>query len=1119
MKFSTSVLFSLLCLFANSAAAETKIAVIADSQLLSESDLLTAELSKLPDIIILERTGIMKLMQEEKNILATTNNDAYYRVGKLAGADGLVILSRMKHEDKETLVSRLVAVSPGVVIDVSISPFPSDDIRQWVENICRHLIPLIPKLKVSRDSAVPISILNIRSPLDQPAANRLADQLTFLLSRRLILQKNIFVLDRWNLGKLTWEKELYDEDRPFWTGSYLLDGNIDLDFSSPDNKEITVNMRLKKADGETISFNTSGSRDNLVSIIDKIVRELTGRVAGKKEIVPWDLKEEAEQFFYEARWAYRVGDFNEACRKAESAYALGKINMETLMLLMCSYACSISHDSNLKTGNRYSLHPCWIYTMNLYTDKDETLDTAIKMMEVYRYFITSKDMQKDKYRFDFWTYIDANILAISSSVMRRYFIEESLLRRNENKIRNFRELVYECVDYIDKNGGSDRSISWLYENEPIHIPFLYPNPSAQLKQYYKLLTIGKNFDTISKNKIISNMFDRREQRGQAESLFRGIGWNQKPEESEINRYDAWLIDWEKMQCADNSITLDFSDKLRSSGDLRDNAIGCAFNIHINSEKYWEHKEMILECRKIITRLLDEKQYPGEDEIFTFIFEKNYFTPEDVKIFKAMFDRFLDDKEDFYTKNYHNIFSSLCYKIRNFSEEDAKLIIEKITGLEKSGELSMPNVEKDLKELKNNLIKKYPNLAKPEIPPSKTLKASFWHPALSSASKKTEFANFYLSNVEYKDGQISALGYLHSKEVEVTINPKKIEDIKVNYCKSDDPFFPSAEVGETSLMRYAIQTVRDKGKWDAIVSCSLLVSFKDGKKNIKIVLPAFKYGHHTAFQDLVFIYFRESSVSREDYSSENTGILEVNVKKGETRILCSSRRRPAVSPLDDIPQYDPIFLMDSGLNALMIFVEGFNERRLKCFPYLINTQTWNAPDVIPYLNPQSNVTISGSGFLIYDCSKYMFYSPMEKRKDLLPSPKDISKTATLPIPQYACLQDGNLWILNNKYGYYNDLPHKYQNGFNLKLLRKGSQEYLTIPLSFQIGEEQKKKIQESYPGGSIDSKFLINGLDMIYTDSGFVFKENYGDQIGFWFISFDEIKKYLDDNISDETKIR
>ena len=68
MKFSTSVLFSLLCLFANSAAAETKIAVIADSQLLSESDLLTAELSKLPDIIILERTGIMKLMQEEKNI-------------------------------------------------------------------------------------------------------------------------------------------------------------------------------------------------------------------------------------------------------------------------------------------------------------------------------------------------------------------------------------------------------------------------------------------------------------------------------------------------------------------------------------------------------------------------------------------------------------------------------------------------------------------------------------------------------------------------------------------------------------------------------------------------------------------------------------------------------------------------------------------------------------------------------------------------------------------------------------------------------------------------------------------------------------------------------------------
>jgi hypothetical protein len=304
-----------------------KIAVIADKGLESYADLLTVELSKQNGLNVIERTEIERVMKEQEISNANLTAD-YLRLGKLLKADGMVIIKKFEFMKKKFLVSRLVAVNQGAVLSAFANPFPMEmeKIEGWSSDVFAKFAPYLNKVGVSQEKAVPISILNVRAPIDTPEMRMLEKEFTLALAFRLIQEKDLFILERWKMEKLVWEKDL-DADS-FWTGSYLLDGSIE----PVDKDNVKVKLRLRKAGGEEKTLEATGTRQELSEITEKITAELLKNIGKTQNRIPWDSAKEAEEYLKEARWALNSGLYADALTAVDSAWALGDRSPETLLI-------------------------------------------------------------------------------------------------------------------------------------------------------------------------------------------------------------------------------------------------------------------------------------------------------------------------------------------------------------------------------------------------------------------------------------------------------------------------------------------------------------------------------------------------------------------------------------------------------------------------------------------------------------------------------------------------------------------------------------------------------------------------------------------------------------------
>src|SRR6266542_6253677 len=129
------------------AASPIRLAIVAEDKSLAPAlDLLTAELSTNSQLALLERAQIDKVLAEQA-LSAATGRDVL-KLGEVLGADGLLLLQKVKEGTNQFLASRLLAVKPGVVIDATRVSWPVHDATQWSGWMGRRLNPLFPKLGV-----------------------------------------------------------------------------------------------------------------------------------------------------------------------------------------------------------------------------------------------------------------------------------------------------------------------------------------------------------------------------------------------------------------------------------------------------------------------------------------------------------------------------------------------------------------------------------------------------------------------------------------------------------------------------------------------------------------------------------------------------------------------------------------------------------------------------------------------------------------------------------------------------------------------------------------------------------------------------------------------------------
>ncbi len=266
MQFLGLILWLIGSIALGAVEAPIRLAVLADPALEKEADLLSGRLSKAPQIELLERGQIRKILEEQK--LATAGLTAAHslKVGKLLKADGLLILKVEKVGEQSLLAFRMVAVDPGFVTASSYEDYPLKAQEAWEESVEKLVATSKGKLSVSLSEAVPITFLNLRASTAGRKDLEIAGTVNALLRHRLMDQKELFVLERRRLDALSWEKELIAENQSFWTAASIIQGSIETQ-----NDQIQINLNIEKTNTAPESITLNGTQNEIETSAKRVL--------------------------------------------------------------------------------------------------------------------------------------------------------------------------------------------------------------------------------------------------------------------------------------------------------------------------------------------------------------------------------------------------------------------------------------------------------------------------------------------------------------------------------------------------------------------------------------------------------------------------------------------------------------------------------------------------------------------------------------------------------------------------------------------------------------------------------------------------------------------------------
>jgi len=315
-----------------------KLALVAESgDAATAVDVLTAQFSGDNRVQLLERDQIEKVYHEQELSVGNRND---LQLGRILGADGLLLLNVVETANATNLVMRLVAVSPGVILTDGSFQWPPEDTVSWAQSAATCLGSFLPKLKVSAGNAIPISIVNLRSAIQSADELETEHQLKLLTIERLSREPRFFVLEREKMELLGEEKNLKSDESAFWDGSYLLDATVDQNGYSRDT--VTINVRLTPPKGATpLTFEISGSRTNLAEVINSLAIRVAGLLSTSLSLKEWGATDEATQYLDEAKWALKWGINEEAQAAVESAWALGNRDLDCALVRVRAYVGEI----------------------------------------------------------------------------------------------------------------------------------------------------------------------------------------------------------------------------------------------------------------------------------------------------------------------------------------------------------------------------------------------------------------------------------------------------------------------------------------------------------------------------------------------------------------------------------------------------------------------------------------------------------------------------------------------------------------------------------------------------------------------------------------------------------
>jgi TolB-like protein len=444
-------------LLASTNEAPVKLAIISESpETAAAADVLTAEFPNDASLHLLERAEIEKVLREQNLSL---NNLDHLKLGQLLGADGLLALQFIREGTNEFSSVQLVAVKPGVLLTSERFKWPPPDVAAWSAGVAKHLAPLLPKLDVLAQEAIPISVVNLHSAVETTAAHELEQQLTFLIIERLTREKRLFVLERKRMQALSEEKEKSgSEEQAFWNGSYLLDGTIDRNGFSPDFMTVSARM-IPPRGGEPVLIEASGSRTNYFEVVNQLADKVIAVLKINSNPVAWNASDEAAQFFREAKWNLAWGFYPQARTAAAAAWALGKHDEEAMNLRVRTFMPP--PDAGV------------IYIPPREKPAQKKIDDALQALELYQ--ALSLNLPPDEPKLDSsWYGLGMDNLCIATRVLQQFNWSPEFYQPFADKLADLR--------------GASRSTAALLSRSPsVHDSYFVGSRTVKYDELYHFM--------------------------------------------------------------------------------------------------------------------------------------------------------------------------------------------------------------------------------------------------------------------------------------------------------------------------------------------------------------------------------------------------------------------------------------------------------------------------------------------------------------------------------------------------------------------------------------------------------------------------------------------------------
>jgi hypothetical protein len=398
------------------------------------ADLFTAQLSKTPGIVVLERRELGKIMAEQR---LTTENQSVLSIGKIIGADGVFLFHFTREGTNETMGVRLAATGPGVIAGMVSTRWPPADAAGWAAGLARRFEPELSKLAVVPGQAIPLSVLNLRSALRTAESDETERELTALLLMRLSREPKIFLLERRDMQHLVTEHEFTPDESKFWTGRYLLEGTLDQ--TNFNQETITLNARLSSPDGSATNFVVSAPRRDLMALVESSIRPLLTALKQTSTSPGWVAKGEADRYSQEAQWALRWGQLREAQQASESAWALGNRTRILALTRLRSYSTTVTWDEP-SVGN--IVIPFW--------PRSEQIPIATRAARLFceDFLIGSPDKSKPDPE---WQDAGFSTLRRASAFLDGFYISAEARRGNEPELGELRSALRDLAQALRAN--------------------------------------------------------------------------------------------------------------------------------------------------------------------------------------------------------------------------------------------------------------------------------------------------------------------------------------------------------------------------------------------------------------------------------------------------------------------------------------------------------------------------------------------------------------------------------------------------------------------------------------------------------------------------------------------